>query len=127
MNHWLAIASGGALGAVLRYAVSKAEWVQSLGSSHFPTGTLVVNVVGSFLLGLLIILLVQKYTTVEWLRLFLFVGVLGAFTTFSTFSVESVNLFVDGKQATAMWNMFLNLFASVAAAALGLYLGKALV
>lgn len=127
MNHWLAIACGGALGAMLRYAVSKAEWVQNLGSSHFPTGTLIVNVVGSFALGLLIVLLVQKYTTVEWLRLFLFVGVLGAFTTFSTFSVETVNLFMAGKHATALWNMSLNLFASVAAAALGLYLGKTLV
>ena len=126
MNHWLAIACGGALGAMLRYSVSKAEWVRNLGSTQFPIGTLVVNVVGSFLLGLLIVLLVHKYTTVEWLRLFLFVGVLGAFTTFSTFSVETVNLFMAGKQATALWNMSLNLFASVAAAALGLYLGKAL-
>jgi len=127
MNHWLAIACGGALGAVLRYAVSKSEWIQNLGSEHFPTGTLVVNVVGSFALGLLIVLLVQKYASLEWLRLFLFVGVLGAFTTFSTFSVETVNLFIAGKQATALWNMSLNLFASVAAAALGLYIGKTLV
>jgi len=84
----------------------------------------VVNVLGSFILGLLVILLVHKYTTVEWLRLFLFVGVLGAFTTFSTFSVETVNLFMDGKQSIALWNMSLNLFASIAAAAIGLYIGK---
>jgi len=127
MINWLAIAGGGAIGAILRYSISKAEWSQSLGSEYFPSGTLIVNVLGSFLLGFLVILLIQKYATAEWLRLFLFVGVLGAFTTFSTFSVESVELFVSGKQTTALWNMALNLFGSVFAAALGLYLGKILV
>jgi len=122
MNHWLAIALGGSIGACLRYAVSL--WSQSAWSSDFPYGTLIVNIVGSFILGLLTIVLIQKVEASEWLRLFLFVGVLGAFTTFSTFSVETVSLFQDGKEIIALKNMAFNLFGSVLAAAGGLYLGK---
>lgn len=126
MNNWLAVASGGAIGAVLRYALTKAKWVQDIGNAYFPTGTLIANVLGSFILGFLIILLTEKFATQDWLRLFLFVGVLGAFTTFSTFSVESIELFLLGKRFIAFCNVTLNLFACLFAAASGLYLGKML-
>jgi len=85
-----------------------------------------VNIVGSFLLGFLVIVLSQKFATPLWLRQLLFVGVLGAFTTFSTFSVESVELFQAGKEWFALKNIAYNLFGSVLAAAAGLYLGKIL-
>ncbi|MBT8141764.1 MAG: fluoride efflux transporter CrcB [Gammaproteobacteria bacterium] len=124
MNHWLAIGAGGAVGAILRYAITKADLVQDMGSAYFPSGTLIVNVFGSFLLGLLIIVLSQKFAAPDWVRLFLFVGVLGSFTTFSTFSVETIELFELGKHSIALWNMLLNLFGSLLAAAAGLYLGK---
>jgi len=124
MNHWLAIALGGSIGACLRYAVSL--WSRSTWGENFPYGTLMVNIVGSFLLGFLVIVLSQKFATPLWLRQLLFVGVLGAFTTFSTFSVESVELFQAGKEWFALKNIAYNLFGSVLAAAAGLYLGKIL-
>lgn len=125
MNHWIAIALGGSIGACLRYATTL--WTRNTWDAHFPYGTLVVNVVGSFLLGFLIIVLTQKIATPMWLRQLLFVGVLGAFTTFSTFSVETVELFQAGKQLFAVQNIVFNLVGSVVAALLGLSLGKMLV
>lgn len=124
MNHWIAIALGGSIGACLRYAVSL--WSSNTWGTNFPYGTLIVNVVGSFLLGFLLIMLTQKVVTPLWMRQLLFVGVLGAFTTFSTFSVESMELFRAGKELLAFKNMAFNLFGSVLAAAAGLYLGKML-
>lgn len=125
MNHWFAIAIGGSIGAVLRYAVSL--WSRSAWGVNFPYGTLIVNVVGSFLLGFLVIVLTQKVATPIWMRQLLFVGVLGAFTTFSSFSLESVELFQAGKELIALKNMAFNLIGSVLAAALGLYVGKMLI
>ena len=89
MNHILAIAVGGALGSVLRFLAS--SWTyQSLGSD-FPYGTLLVNVVGSLLMGLLYTLLVERAALDPIWRAGLVVGVLGGFTTFSAFSMETVH------------------------------------
>ena len=128
---WLAIAAGGAIGAMMRYGVTlwsheSRLWYNTGWDQTFPYGTLIVNVLGSFLIGFLTILLIQKFSSVEWLKLFLFVGVLGAFTTFSTFSLESVELLSSGKTSMALINMAANLIGSVLAAATGLYLGKML-
>ena len=124
MNQLLAIALGGSVGAVLRYLVT--VWSRNSWGLAFPYGTLLVNVIGSFLLGFLVIILTQKFATPIWLRQLLFVGVLGAFTTFSTFSLETVELLQAGKEWIALKNMAYNLFGSVLAAAAGLTLGKML-
>ncbi|MEN8144343.1 MAG: fluoride efflux transporter CrcB [Gemmatimonadota bacterium] len=87
------VALGGAIGAVLRYGVS--GWIHAHGSASFPWGTLVVNVAGSFALGFAYHVLSNSTASVE-LRTFVTIGLLGAFTTFSTFSYEAVALLQDG-------------------------------
>jgi len=125
MNHWLAIALGGSIGACLRYGVSL--WSKNIWGTGFPYGTLIVNVLGSFLLGFLMMVLTHKFATPAWLKQLLFVGVLGAFTTFSTFSLESMQLLQAGKELLAAKNIAFNLIGSIVAAATGLYLGKILI
>ncbi|RMF62760.1 MAG: fluoride efflux transporter CrcB [Calditrichaeota bacterium] len=101
----LVIGVGGALGALLRYAVS--------GLSHrffegaFPVGTLVVNYLGCFLIGFAWVLLTQT-TFGSNTRSFVLIGLLGAFTTFSTFGLESVNLFRDNEIKLAFANILLS-------------------
>ena len=90
----LMVAMGGALGAVARYGLS--GWVQGLLSTSFPLGTLVVNVVGSFLLGLSFILL-ESLALSPGTRSMVTIGFLGAFTTFSTFSYEAIVLLGGGE------------------------------
>ena len=90
----LVVASGGALGAVARYLAT--GWVQDLSGSVFPWGTLAVNVVGSALLGFSLMWLQSTVASAE-LRQFIAIGFLGSFTTFSTFSYESVALLRDGE------------------------------
>jgi CrcB protein len=92
----LMVAAGGALGAVARYGLS--GWVQGFLSTSFPLGTLVVNVLGSFLLGLSFYLLESLALSAE-ARSMVTIGFLGAFTTFSTFSYEAVVLLEGGEWA----------------------------
>lgn len=85
---------GGALGAMARFGLS--GWVQGFVNSTFPLGTMVVNIIGSFLLGLSLYLLESTAPTTE-VRSFITIGFLGAFTTFSTFSYEALVLFQGGE------------------------------
>ena len=118
----LAIAAGGAVGALLRYWTSVS--VHSLLGQEFPYGTLTVNVVGSLLMGFLYILLVEKMiVSAEW-RAVLLIGLLGAFTTFSTFSLETLNLFEQGEQIRAVMNIFLSVGLCLGAAWLGMLAGR---
>ena len=94
----LLIATGGAIGSVLRYLVGRA--VQGASASGFPIGTLVVNVVGCFLIGAFVRFLLNMQTSAE-LRAFLVIGFCGGFTTFSTFSYETVGLIEGGEYARA--------------------------
>lgn len=120
----LAIAGGGAAGALLRYWTSLG--VYALTGRDFPYGTLVVNVSGSFLMGALTVLMVERLALgPEW-RAALLIGVLGAFTTFSTFSVETINLIEDGEQVRAGLNMILSVSLCVVACWAGLVLGRQL-
>lgn len=90
MNAIIAVALGGALGAMARYGVNLGA-VKVLGHG-FPYGTLIVNVVGSFLMGLLISIMAHSWQAPDSARLLLVTGFLGAFTTFSTFSLDVVSL-----------------------------------
>jgi len=118
----LSIALGGALGAVLRYGVVtlSAQW---FGKS-FPYGTLTVNILGSFLIGVLFIWFQSRGPHLEILRAALIVGVLGGFTTFSAFSLESFNLFMAGHAVRAGMNILFNVLLCVGAAAGGIRLSK---
>lgn len=102
---WIGI--GGFAGAVLRYLA--AGWVQrASGSVSFPYGTLAVNVIGCLLIGGLSYLADARGLLQAEVRMFLFVGVLGGFTTFSTFGYETMNLLRDGEMFVALMNVFAN-------------------
>lgn len=115
------VALGGALGAAARYCT--AEFIHAFFERGFPLGTLVVNVVGSFFMGFLVIILLQKFSHDLELRSFFLIGVLGAYTTFSTFALDSFNLFADGKFGFALLNIILSVILCIIAAGLGVYLG----
>ena len=120
----VAIAFGGALGAVARYSCQSAvhQW---LGRS-FPYGTLVVNVLGSFFMGVLFAWFSQRTSVNDELRAALLVGLLGAFTTFSTFSFETVLLLQAGAYWRAVGNMVLSVLLCVGFCWLGLVIGGVL-
>ncbi|MGI9321157.1 MAG: fluoride efflux transporter CrcB [Thiogranum sp.] len=122
MNQVLAIAGGGAVGAVLRYWVSTG--VYTLTGRGFPYGTLVVNVLGSLLMGFLYIWLLERIPGGVAARAFLLIGLLGAFTTFSTFSIETLNLMEAGQFARALLNTLFSVVLCVGSAALGVMLAR---
>ena len=124
MNNLLLIATGGALGAVSRYLVSNG--VHTLLGRGFPYGTLSVNVLGSLLMGFLYILLLERLDPGAHWRPLLLVGFLGAFTTFSTFSIETLNLVEGGELFRAMLNVFLSVSTCLVACWAGVILGRQL-
>jgi len=112
---------GGFLGAILRYFMS--GWVQDiLGKPYWPYGTLAVNVLGCLLLGFLVGLVEVRNVFSPEVRSLLFIGVLGGFTTFSTFGVEPSTLLRDGALTSAAANIFLQVVLGVGAAMMGYYL-----
>lgn len=111
----LVVALGGALGAALRYLLSDA--LSSL-SGAIPLGTLLVNVLGGFLMGLIIGMSPRWNLSTE-ARLFLTTGLLGGLTTFSTFSNETVTLFSSGAFGSGLFNVALNLLGALCACWLG--------
>jgi CrcB protein len=111
------IAAGSALGGVSRYLVSGA--VQRFLGTLFPVGTLVVNLTGSFLLGLLLRYALETPTLTAEMRAFLTVGFCGGYTTFSTFSYETMMLLEDGEWSRAGLYAALSVVLSLAATVLG--------
>lgn len=122
MNVTLAIAAGGAIGAVMRYWVANA--VYALAGRGFPWGTLAVNVAGSLMMGLLFVWLTDRSSLgPEW-RALLLVGMLGAFTTFSTFSLETFHLIAETEYLKAGLNMLLSVSACVVATTAGVIIAR---
>lgn len=122
MTQILAIALGGACGALFRFWLSNAT--HSLLGRAFPYGTLVVNVIGSLLMGLLFVLFLERLSLGSAWRAAVLVGLLGAFTTFSTFSMETVTLLEQGRAITAVANIVLSVIFCLAATWLGVVLGR---
>ena len=120
---YLLVGLGGFIGANARFVV--ARLVGALFETRFPLGTFVINVSGSFLLGVLGTLVAQKVMpNSESMRLALGVGFLGAFTTFSTFEFETHALFDDGSWLTATTNIFASLFVGLLAVRAGIVVAK---
>lgn len=114
------VAAGGAAGATARYLVYVLAG-QFLGTG-FPFGTLIVNIVGSFIMGVLVEGMALAWTIGEQMRLFLAVGVLGAFTTFSTFSLDVGLLYERGRIALIALYVSVSVIGSIGALFLGMYL-----
>ena len=92
--HWFAVAIGGALGSLARYALS--IYIFDVSSHKFPYATLAINVLGSFAMGILFVLIVEKAAMPSEMRSLLMIGFLGAFTTFSAFSLDALGLWQNG-------------------------------
>lgn len=119
----LLIAVGGSLGAVARYGLS--TFVYQTTSATFPWGTLVVNLTGSFVIGLVIELFDTAIIPTEW-RSFITIGFLGAYTTFSTYTLETVNLLRDGELKVAALNIVTSNLVGFLFVVLGIYSSRLL-
>lgn len=124
MIQLLAIALGGAAGAVLRFGVSTG--VAAVAGRAFPYGTLAANVVGSLAMGVLYVLFLERMAVSPELRAALLVGLLGAFTTFSTFSIETLMLVESGENLRALLNVVLSVVLCLAATWVGMVAGRQL-
>lgn len=120
MTKLIWIAFGGALGSVLRYAM--VTGVHRVAGAAFPWGTMSVNILGSLAIGVLWAV-AERTPIADGMAAFLFIGVLGAFTTFSTFSLETVDLYREGQYVAAALNVVITNALCVAAALGGLKLG----
>jgi len=118
----VAVFIGAGIGGVLRYTLG--ALITERWGTAFPVHTMVINVVGSFLLGVLMALSVDRGIVSAEMRLLLGVGVLGGFTTFSTLSYETVALFEQGLGVQGLLNMFGSAVLGIAAAVVGLLAGR---
>jgi CrcB protein len=116
------IAIGGAVGALGRYYVD--GFVSRRGGA-FPWGTFVVNLTGAFVLGLLFTVMTEHFRTAPWVRASVLVGFIGAYTTFSTLSLESYRLLEDGAYGLAVANALGSIVAGVLAVYAGIVVGRA--
>ena len=115
------VASGGAVGAVLRYLTSN---FYKFYFPNFPIGTLFINFLGSFLIGFLASNLENKGTSYLFIRYFLIIGILGSFTTFSAFSFEVIQLVNDKKLFLSLVYIFLSVFLCILGAFFGFNINK---
>ena len=125
MNNTLLIFLGAGIGGVLRYWISNSVYI-FLGR-NFPYGTLIVNVSGCLLMGFLFVLILDRFSAMSTeLRSLLLVGLLGGYTTFSSFSIETVSLFENGQWLSGFLNIFLSCTLCLAAAWIGVVSGRQL-
>jgi len=122
LKHTLLIAMGGAVGAVCRFWCT--EFVHAFFEKGFPFGTLLVNILGSLLMGYLSVLFFKWIVLADDLRSFVLIGLLGAFTTFSTFSLDTVTLIQEGRYYWALIYVVLSLSLCVSAAGAGIWLAE---
>ncbi|ASS57262.1 fluoride efflux transporter CrcB [Rhizobium leguminosarum] len=120
----LLVAFGGAIGSVLRYYVG--QWTLRLMGPAFPWGTLAVNVVGCFVIGVFAELIARKFNASTELRLLLITGFLGGFTTFSAFSLDAISLFERGEAVAGGIYIAASVGLSMAAVIAGLAVMRAL-
>lgn len=119
---YLAVAFGGCIGAISRYAT--VLFAQNVWGLRFPYGTLIVNIAGSFLAGFFLTLLVGRFNAEEYWRLFFFTGFLGAFTTFSSFAAESLFMFEQSQWLKLLTNILVNNIGSLTMVLLGTILAR---
>ena len=124
LTPYLAISVGGALGANTRYLV--ASWATAQWGAQFPVATLLINVSGSFVIGLYLTLATERFTGHPAVRLLVATGFLGAYTTFSTFSVEALRLIESGDAAAAISDMVASVVLCILAAAIGMFVAHTL-
>lgn len=113
MNNYILVSVGAAIGGVARYWLS--NFVYKFLPENFPYGTFTVNLIGSIILGIVIYFFDSKELISPGLRLFLTIGFCGGFTTFSTFSLETINLLRDSQYLLAMLNIFSSVILCLAA------------
>lgn len=116
---------GAGLGGVFRFWVSNLSYL--LLGRQFPYGTLIVNISGCFLMGFLFVILLERFDGIgPQLRSLFLIGFLGGYTTFSSFSIETLNLFESGASLSGILNIFLSVILCIAATWLGVIGGKQL-
>lgn len=125
LNPYVAISVGGAVGANARHLV--ASWAATQWGTQFPVGTLLINVSGSCVLGVYLTLAIERFTGHPALRLLVATGFLGAYTTFSTFSVETLQLLESGQALTGIGYMAASVVISLMATAIGMLAAHAAV
>jgi CrcB protein len=116
------VAVAGAVGAASRYALHL--WATRVWGERFPWGTLLINLLGCLLLGFVIELVWRTQSNSVWLRTFVPIGLLGGFTTFSTFSYETLRHVQDGHWGVVLLNILANVGFGLLATALGLWLAR---
>lgn len=124
METFLLISIGAIFGANLRYWVG--GWAATRFGTSFPYGTLIINLTGSFILGLFMTLAVERFLWDPRLRILFAVGFLGGYTTFSSYTFESMNLILNNQWLPGLFDLFGSAFLGGLAALLGILLGKAI-
>lgn len=123
MERILLIGLGSGIGGICRYLVSTGTY--KLLGRDFPYGTLAVNALGSFVVGILFIVLLERFGAyADELRLLLIIGFLGGFTTFSSFSIETINLIENGELGRGMLNVIVSVVLCLALTWLGVLTGR---
>jgi CrcB protein len=123
MTQALLVACGGAIGSVIRYYVG--QWALRIMGPGFPWGTLTVNVVGCFVIGVFAEMIARRFGASPDLRLLLITGFLGGFTTFSAFSLDAISLFERGAVASGAAYMVASVGLSMVAVFAGLAIARA--